>query len=44
MKNKENIAIVVAGVIILAAIVLFASGNKAKAQTKSAPVLNFYLS
>lgn len=42
MTNKKNIAIVVAGIIILAAIVLFASGNKAKAQTKSTPALNFY--
>jgi len=40
MKNKKNIVIGLVGVIVLVAIVLFAS--KAKAQTKSAPVLNFY--
>lgn len=42
MKNKKNIVIGIAGIIVLVAIVLLASGNKAKAQTKSAPVLNFY--
>jgi predicted porin len=42
MKNKKNIVIGIAGIVVLVAIVLLASGNKAKAQTKSAPVLNFY--
>jgi predicted porin len=43
MKNKKNIVIGVVGIIILAAILLLASGKKAKAQTNtSAPVLNFY--
>jgi predicted porin len=42
MKNKKNIVIGIAGIIVLVAIMLLASGNKAKAQTKSAPVLNFY--
>ena len=42
MKNKKNIVIGIAGIIVLVAIILLAFGNKAKAQTKSAPVLNFY--
>jgi len=43
MKNKKNIVIGLAVIIILAVVALFASGKKAKAQTKTtAPVLNFY--
>jgi predicted porin len=43
MKNKKNIVIGLVGIIVLAAILLLASGKKAKAQAKpSAPVLNFY--
>jgi len=43
MKNKKNIVIGLVSIIVLATIVFFASGNKAKAQAKtSAPVLNFY--
>ena len=43
MKNKKNIVIGLAVIIVLAAVIFFASGKKAKAQAKpSAPVLNFY--
>jgi len=43
MKNKKNIVIGLAVIIILAVVALFASGKKAKAQAKpTAPVLNFY--
>lgn len=43
MKNKKNIVIGLVGIIVLAAILLLASGKKAKAQAKSStPVLNFY--
>ena len=43
MKNKKNILIGFAVIIVLAAVALFASSNKVKAQTKSStPALNFY--
>ena len=43
MKNKKNIVIGLAVIVILAVVALFASGKKAKAQAKpTTPVLNFY--
>jgi predicted porin len=43
MKNKKNILIGFAVIIILAAVALFASSNKVKAQAKTAsPTLSFY--
>ena len=43
MKNKKNIVIGLVGIIVLATILLVATGKKAKAQANpSAPVLNFY--
>ena len=43
MKNKKNIVIGLVAIIVLAAVIFFASGKKAKAQAKPfAPVLNFY--
>jgi len=43
MKNKKNIVIGLAVIVILTVVALFASGKKAKAQAKpTTPVLNFY--